>query len=152
MWRLTLFLSFFTVACVPQSGGLVASDTGLSGQFSDQVVISDHMHHVLLGHVIVTERDGETVRALVVSQRRDGVHNLRVQEAWSSGVELPFRRAGGMDGCSHGHCRNAHVGLILLSAPLFAHAQRHGLNARLISGTDNVSIFAPATLFHLPQP
>lgn len=152
MWRLTLFSALFTVACVPQSGGIVASDTGLSGQFSDQVVISDHMHHVFLGHVIVAARDDEIARALVVSQRRDGVHNLRFQEAWSAGVELPFRRVGGMDGCSHGHCRNTHVGLIFLSAPLFAHAQRHGLHARLISGTDNVSVFAPAALFQLPLP
>ncbi|WP_341862384.1 hypothetical protein [Gymnodinialimonas sp. 57CJ19] len=152
MWRLTLFFALFTAACAPQSGGLVASDTGLSGHFSNQVVISNHMHHVLLGHVIVAERDGEATRALVVTQRRDGVHNLRFQEAWSGGVELPFRRAGGTDGCSHGHCRNAHVGFIFLSASLFVHAQDHGLHARLISGTDNVSIFAPPALFHRPQP
>ncbi|QXT39164.1 hypothetical protein [Gymnodinialimonas ceratoperidinii] len=121
----------------------------MAGHYSRQVVVSDHTHHVLYAHVIVAERDGETTRAIVLSQRRDGVHNLRFQEAWSHGVELPFRRGGALDGCSHGHCLNRHAGLIFLPAPLFAHAQRHGLAVRLLSGTENIDISVPAHLFRL---
>lgn len=151
MWRLSFVLLLLATACVPQSGSLVSRDTGLSGQHSRQVVISNHPHLVLYGHVLITHRDGETLRALVLSQRRDGVHQLRFAEAWSGGVQLPFRRAGALDGCSHGHCLNHHAGLIFLSEALFAHAQTHGLQARLLSGTTNMDISVPAALFHLPQ-
>lgn len=152
MWRLLLLLSLITTACVPQSGTLVSRDTGLSGQYSRQIVISDHPHHVIYGHVLMTERDGETLRTLVLSQRRDGVHVLRFEEVWSQGVRLPFRRAGALDGCSHGHCLNRHAGLIFLSEALFAHVQIHGLDARLLSGTTNMNIEVPASLFHLSGP
>lgn len=150
MLRLCLLLLLLTAACVPQSGGLVSPETGLSGQYSRQVVVSDHRQHVLYAHVLVTQRDAEVTRAVVLSQRRDGVHRLRFEEAWSHGVELPYRRAGALDGCSHGHCLNHHTGLIFLSGPLFAHAQIHGLDARLLSGTTNMNISVPASLFHLP--
>lgn len=150
MWR--LFLLLLLSACVPQSGALTSADTGISGQYSRQVVVSRDRHHTLYAHVLLTERDGESLRTLVVSQRRDGVHALRFQEAWSNGVQLPFRRAGALDGCSHGHCLNRHAGFIFLSAPLFAHAQTHGLDARLLSGTTNLDISVPASLFHLPAP
>ncbi|MBY4895224.1 hypothetical protein KUL25_20875 [Rhodobacteraceae bacterium N5(2021)] len=140
----------FLVACVPQSGSLVSPDTGLSGHYSRQVVIFNDAHHVLYGHVLITHRNGETLRTLVVSQRRDGVHRLRFSEAWSGGIQLPFRRASALDGCSHGHCLNHHAGLIFLSEALFTHAQSHGLHARLVSGTTNLDISVPASLFHLP--
>lgn len=152
MWRLSLLLLLAVAACVPQSGTLVSPQTGLSGQYSRQVVLSNHAHHVLYGHVLVTQRDGETLRTLVLSQRRDGVHILRFSEAWSHGVQLPFRRTAALDGCSHGHCLNRHAGLIFLSEALFAHVQIHGLDARLLSGTTNLDIHAPASLFHLPAP
>ena len=151
MIRLTLFLCIVLAGCVPQSGALVSEDTGLSGRFSAQVPISDHMHHVLHGHVIESIRSGETIRALVISHRRDGVHSLRFQEAWTGGIELPFSRSGALNGCSHGHCLNRHAGMILLSDALFTHAQTHGLQARLIGGQDNVDISVPASLFNLPQ-
>lgn len=155
MWRLTILLTLLiilTTACAPQSGALVAPDVGLSGQFSRQMVISDHPHHVLYGHVLVTQRDDAILRTLVISQRRDGVHALRFQEAWSHGTPLPFRRAGALDGCSHGHCLNRHAGLIFISEARFAHARVYGLDARLLSGTTNMNISVPATLFQLPAP
>lgn len=152
MWRLSLLFLLVFAGCVPQSGTLVSPQTGLSGQYSRQVLISDHPHHVLYGHVIVSQRDGQTLRTLVLSQRRDGVHRLRFAEAWSGGVRLPYRRAGSLDGCSHGHCLNHHAGLIFLSEALFAHVQTHGLEARLLSGTTNLNIRVPASLFHLPAP
>jgi hypothetical protein len=151
MWRFPLCL-LLLVACVPQSGRLASPETGLSGRFSPQVVVTDHSHHVLYAHVIVAEREGEITRAIVLSQRRDGVHSLRFREAWSGGVELPFRRGRGLDGCSHGHCLNRHAGMIFLSAPLFERAQRHGLAVRLLSGSENIDINVPAHVFHLPAP
>lgn len=150
MIRLSFVLLAFLAACAPQSGGLVSRETGLAGRFSDQVVISDDVHHVLLGHVIIANRDGETTRALIVSQRRDGVHRLRFSEVWMDGVALPYRRAGALDGCTHGHCRDNHVGMIFLSEQLFTHAQTHGLQARMIGGQGNVDIAVPARLFALP--
>ncbi|WP_166486072.1 hypothetical protein [Jannaschia sp. CCS1] len=142
----------FLTACVPQSGSLVSAETGISGQFSRQVVVFQDRHYTILAHVLLTERDGERLRTLVLSQRRDGVNPLRFQEAWSNGVQLPFRRAGALDGCSHGHCLNRHAGFIFLSERLFAHAQVYGLDTRLLSGTAHLNISIPASLFQLPPP
>lgn len=138
--------------CAPQSGAVTVSATGLTGRYGDQAVISRDVHHVLIGHVIEATRDGRTVRALVIAQRRDSVHRLRFSQAWADGVELPFAATGGLDGCSHGQCRDNHAGMILLSDALFAHARAHGLRARLIGGQANVDIAAPASLFALSAP
>lgn len=151
MWRLLLLLLCLT-ACVPQSGSLVSPETGISGQYSPQVIVFRNHQYTILAHVLLTERDGEHLRTLVLSQRRDGVNPLRFEEVWSNGIQLPFARAGALDGCSHGHCRNRHAGFVFLSAPLFAHVQTHGLEARLLSGTTNLDISVPASLFHLPAP
>lgn len=150
MLRLFLPLLLLVAACVPPTGTLSSRDTGLSGSYSEQVPISAHARHVLYGHVIEARRDGGVIRALVVSQRRDGVHALRFQEVWSNGVELPFSRTSALNGCSHGHCLNRHAGMILLSEALFTHAQTHGLHARMIGGQTNIDISVPAALFNLP--
>lgn len=138
-------------ACVPgpgaDGGTLVSRATGLSGQYTAQQVISDHPRHLLLGHVIQVDRDGERLRALVISQRRDGVHALHFAEAWSDGTALPFVQASALDGCTHGHCRDRHAGFIFLSQARFAQAQTHGLRARLLGGQANVDVFAPAQMF-----
>jgi hypothetical protein len=106
-----------------------------------------------MGHVIDVTRDGERVRALVIQQRRDGVHRLSMREAWSQGVRLPFRASSGrMDGCSHGNCRDNSIGFIFLSDALFAHAASHGLTARLIGSSDAVDITVPASLFAAAVP
>ena len=144
-------LLIFISGCAPVSGRLSARDTGLSGSFSEQVQISSHPHHVLYGHVIEVTRGASPVRALVVSQRRDGIHALRFQEIWSSGVELPFSQTNALNGCSHGNCLNRHAGMVLLSNRLFIHAQAHGLQARMIGGQANIDISVPASLFHLPR-
>lgn len=146
------FFALILAACVPQSGSLTSEDTGLSGTYSAQAVISQDPHHVLMGHVIQTTRGADTVRALVISQRRDGVHRLRFAEAWMDGIRLPFVRAGALDGCTHGHCLDTHVGMILLSDAMFAHAQTHGLSAHLVGGAANIDIHAPRHLFALPEP
>ncbi len=150
--RLILPLVLLLAACVPPPGPVASRNTGLVGSYSRQVAISNDVHHVLYGHVVEATREGEVVRALVVSQRRDGVHRLRFQEVWSDGVQLPFSRSSALDGCSHGHCLNRHAGMILLSDPLFAHAQTHGLRARMIGGQANIDIAVPADLFLFPPP
>lgn len=149
MTRLPALLSIaILVACTPQSGVVTSDALGLTGSFTAQRVISDDAHHVLLGHVIEVTRDGETVRALVISQRRDGVHRLSLREAWSGGVQLPYRATTRrLDGCTHGHCRDNPVGMIFLSEALFAHAQVHGLRAYLVGRTGNIEIHAPPELF-----
>jgi hypothetical protein len=146
--RFLLPLLLALCACAPQSGTVVSRDTGLSGTFTRQIPISDHPNHVLMGHVVETMRDGVRVRALLVGHRWDGVHRIRMREAWMNGVELPYspshRR---VDGCTHGHCRDAAVGMIFLSDALFAHAETHGLRARLIGSSGGINIAVPATLF-----
>ncbi len=146
-----IFLMFFA-ACAPQSGVISDGATGLTGQFTRQVVISDHPHHVLMGHLIQTTRDGVQTRALVIGQRRDGVHRVRMVEAWSDGIELPFsattRR---LDGCTHGHCRDNAVGVIFLSDQLLADGRSNGLSARLIGRSAAINIEVPATLFQALQ-
>lgn len=134
------------VQVLAQGGTLANPETGVAGTYTAQVVISDHPHHVLVGHVIIVTRGEDTVRALVIQQRRDGVHRLRFREAWSGGVELPWRRSFG-DGCTHGRCRDNPVGMIFLSAALFERAEAHGLTARLVGASGAIDIAAPATLF-----
>ncbi|MBF9045251.1 hypothetical protein HKCCE4037_18050 [Rhodobacterales bacterium HKCCE4037] len=145
---IVLFLLTFLAACAPQQGQLVAPDLGISGQFTRQVVISDDAHHVLTGHLVQTTQNGVRTRALVIGQRFDGVHRLRMTQAWMNGTTLPFsgttRR---LDGCTHGHCRDNAVGMILLSDQLFSHARAHGLAARLTGPSDNIDIRVPASLF-----
>lgn len=148
-----LSLLVFLAACVPQSGVLVSEELGLSGAYGPRAPISDDPHHVLMGHVIRTTRGGETVRALVISQRIDGVHRLSFREAWANGgtTRLPYRATGSLlDGCTHGQCRDHSVGMIFLSEQLFAAAQTHGLRARMIGRQANVDIDVPARLFALP--
>lgn len=145
---LSLIWLVFLAACTPQYGPLTAPETGLDGHFTRQVVISDHAHHVLMGHLIAATRDGTRTRALVINQRRDGVHRLRMAEAWRNGTALPFsathRR---LDGGTHGHCRDHSVGMIFVSDALFHQARIHGLSARLIGTGEPVDIFVPAPLF-----
>ena len=143
---LALWLSAAQALGQAQGGVLSQQATGLSGAYSAQAVISDHPHHVLAGHVVIVTRGGETVRALVIRQRRDGVHRLSFHEAWSGGTTLPFRREGG-DGCTHGHCRDRAIGMIFLSRALFDRARDHGLSARLIGPSGAIDIAAPASLF-----
>lgn len=154
MFRLIAFLAVCALAaCVPQSGTLTSDSLSLSGSYSAQTVISDDPHHVLRGHVIRVTRDGDTVRALVISQRRDGVHRLSMREAWSGGVQLPYRSTNRrLDGCSHGRCRDNSVGMIFLSEPLFALAQAEGLRATLVGAEGSIPIYAPPALFALPEP
>ena len=129
-----------------EGGALVEPQTGISGIYTAQARVSDHPHHVLMGHVIIVARAGETVRALVIRQRRDGVHRLRYSAAWSGGAELPWRRSYGQR-CTHGHCRDRPVGMIFLSRARFARAVDHGLSARLTGPGGAVDIVAPAALF-----
>lgn len=133
---------------VPAAGGgrLSAPDTGIEGIFTAQDVISDDAHHVLMGHVIVAQRDGDTHIALIIQQRRDGVHYLRYGQAFSGGVELPFRRMGGT-GCTHGHCRDRPIGLITLSVPMLTRFATTGLQARLTGRSGAIRLTVPAPLF-----
>ncbi|MCT4684345.1 MAG: hypothetical protein N4A39_11515 [Roseicyclus sp.] len=143
----TLFLWLTAVQALAQGGGMLSNaQTGVSGSYSAQMRISDHPHHVLMGHVIHVTRRAETVRALVIGQRRDGVHRLWFSEAWSDGIELPYARTRGL-GCTHGHCRDAPVGMIFLSQALFAQAAERGLSARLVGPSGTVDIAVPAALF-----
>jgi hypothetical protein len=126
---------------------LSTPETGLSGHYTAQIRISDHPHHVLMGHVIHVTRADETVRALVIHQRRDGVHRLRFREAWSGGRRLPFSASHRGRGCTHGHCRDNPVGFLFLSAAMFERAQITGLRARLIGPSGAIAIAVPPRLF-----
>lgn len=148
MLRLAFPLLLLVAACTPQAGGLRAVPTGLEGYYTRQVVISDDPHHVLMGHLVDGTRNGQRARMLVIGARRDGVHRLVMHEAWSGGVELPFvATSRRFDGCTHGHCRDRSIGLIVLSDALFAQAARHGLSARLIGTGPAIAIHVPAALF-----
>lgn len=125
----------------------VSPDTGLQGRVSRQVVISDHPHHVLLGHVLIATRGAETTRALVIHQRRDGVHRVRMWQAWQDGRELPFRRLPTRTGCSHGHCRDNAVGFISLGPLMLERAARDGFSATLIGREGAIAIEVPAMIF-----
>lgn len=143
---LTLCLCLLALPAHATGGTLSNPATGISGIYTDQHRISDHPHHVLMGHVIVVTRDGGQARALVIGHRRDGVHRLHFSEAWADGHRLPFRRETGT-GCTHGHCRDRPVGMILLDAARFDRAQREGLTARLTGPSGAVDIAVPAALF-----
>lgn len=141
-----LFLSL--TASWAQSTLVASAETNVTGITTSQVMISRNTHHVLMGHFFVVERDGEIVRALRVHQRRDGVHRLRFDEAWSSGTALPFTGpVRPTDGCVFGQCRDIYVGTIFFSEGLFDRAQRSGLSARLVGPSGAVQIAAPASLF-----
>lgn len=135
-------------ACVSAGGEFASPVTGITGTYSRQVVISDHPHHVLFGHVVtLTDDTGSPVRALVISHRRDGVHRLRISEAYHSGRELPFRRLDHRLGCTHGHCRNDALGFIALGPSMIARAAREGFDAQLLGPYGRIDIRAPAPLF-----
>lgn len=139
---LCLILSACAVERAP-----VSPDTGLSGSVTRQVVISDHPHHVLLGHVLIATDGAETTRALVIQQRRDGVHRVRMWQAWQDGRALPFRRLPSRAGCTHGTCRDNAVGFIALGPMMLEHAARNGFSATLIGREGAIPIQAPAALF-----
>jgi hypothetical protein len=144
---LILWVTAFQALAQGSTGGSLSNgETGGSGVYTAQIVISDHPHHVLVGHVIIVTRGTDTVRALVIQQRRDGVHRLHLREAWSGGIELPYRRTHGR-GCTHGHCRDAPIGMIFLSGALFERAEVQGLIARLVGPSGAIDIAAPAALF-----
>lgn len=142
-----LFLALLS-GCNPSGGSLNASDTGVAGQFTQQIVISNDPHHVLMGHLISVTRDGSHIQALVIGHRRDGVHRLRMHQAWSNGIQLPFTSTSRhLDGCTHGHCRDNAIGMVFLNGALIEHARTHGFSARLTGRGDAVTIHVPPTLF-----
>lgn len=157
MIRFLIPLLLLMTACAPRTGTLVSQHTGLTGHYTAQIPISDHAHHVLMGHLIdMTRTDGRTdahVRALVIGARNDGVHRLVMREAWSNGVELPFQATHRrLDRCTHGHCRDRAVGMIFLSEALFDYAAAFGLTGQLIGTSDSIDFAVPATLFQeLPE-
>ncbi|GAA5071731.1 hypothetical protein N0B44_13765 [Roseibacterium beibuensis] len=134
------------MALAEGGGVLRAPQTGLTGVFTDQTVISRGAHHVLMGHIIVATRGGERHIALVIQQRRDGVHYLRYSQAFAGGMELPFRRMTGQT-CNHGHCRDRPVGLIALSPEMLRHFSTTGLTARLTGRSGAIDLVVPASLF-----
>jgi hypothetical protein len=135
-------------ACSPSGGAVDAPETNISGHFTQQIVISDHPHHRLMGHLISAMRDGVQMQALVIGQRRDGVHRLRIYEAWSGGTQLPFASTTQqLDGCTHGHCRDNAVGIVFLPDALFDHARAHGFTARLLGRSGAINIRVPPDLF-----
>lgn len=142
-----LVLCVGLVACVPAGGEFASPHTGLTGTYSTQVVISDHPHHVLYGHVLDIRDGTDRTRALVISHRRDGVHRLRIYEAWTGGRELPYRRMNRRLGCTHGHCRNDAVGMIPLGPEMIARGAESGFQARLIGPQGNIDIHVPPALF-----
>lgn len=142
-----LLLCLALTACVPAGGELAAPATGLTGSYSRQVVISDHPHHVLYGHVVDITDGDVRARALIISHRRDGVHRLRFYEAWSGARALPYRRMNRRLGCTQGHCRNDAVGMILLGDGMIARATQQGFRASLVGPTGRIDIHAPPNLF-----
>lgn len=135
-------------ACVSAGGEFASPVTGITGTYSRQVVISDHPHHVLYGHVVsLADDDGTPVRALVISHRRDGVHRLRISEVWQSGRELSFRRLDHRLGCTHGQCRNDALGFIALGPGMIARAAQEGFTAHLLGPYGRIDIHAPTALF-----
>lgn len=144
-WLVPLLL-LLAVPVHATGGALSNPVTGISGAYSDQQRISDHMHHVLMGHVTIVRQNGTVARAVVIGHRRDGVHRLHYDAAWTEGRRLPFRRQTG-SGCTHGHCRDAAVGMILLEAGAFAQAMQVGLTARLTGPSGAIDIMVPAHLF-----
>lgn len=129
------------------TGGALSNDRSeISGVYSAQTPISDHPHHVLMGHVIIVDKGPQRAHALVIGQRRDGVHLLRYSRAWQDGAMLAFRSETGT-GCTHGHCRDAPVGMINLSKDQFRAALEHGLSARLTGPSGAIDIDVPARLF-----
>ncbi len=143
---IALCLSLLALPVHAAGGALANAASGVAGIYTDQQEISDHPHHVLMGHVIIVTHDGALARALVIGHRRDGVHRLHFSDAWRDGARLPFRRESGT-GCTHGHCRDAPVGMILLDAATFDQALRDGLDARLTGPSGAIDITVPAALF-----
>jgi hypothetical protein len=127
-------------------GSLSSPELALSGVYSAQAVISDDAHHVLMGHVIVARQGRDIHIALIIQQRRDGVHFIGYRQAFSGGVELPYRRMRGT-GCTHGHCRDRPVGLIALNAAMLARYAQSGLEARLTGRSGAIALSVPAALF-----
>ena len=141
-----LLLFLFLAACAPQTT-LETTDSGLSGRITDQVLISDHPHHVLMGHVLIAARGDEITRALVIQQRRDGVHRLRIREAWQQGRELPYRSLDRRLGCIRGRCRDNAVGFISFSAAMLERAAQDGFSATLIGPEGAIEIAVPPRIF-----
>lgn len=136
-------------ACVTAGGEFESPVTGISGTYSDQMVISDHPHHVLFGHVVRVAAGADSTTALIISHRRDGVHRLRIDSAWSGGHRLPFRRLNRGLGCSHGHCLNDALGMIPLGPDLIDRAVPDGLHVTLIGPQGGFDILVPASLFDI---
>jgi len=141
-----LLLFLFLAACAPQTT-LETTDSGLSGRITGQVLISDHPHHVLMGHVLIAARGDEITRALVIQQRRDGVHRLRIREAWQQGRELPYRSLDRRLGCIRGRCRDNAVGFISFSAAMLERAAQDGFSATLIGPEGAIEIAVPPRIF-----
>ena len=135
-------------ACVSAGGEFASPVTGITGTYSRQVVISDHPHYVLFGHVVsLTDDDGTPVRALVISFRHNQMSWIRINQAWQDGRRLPFRRLDWRLGCTHGHCRNDALGVIALGPSMIARAAREGFDAQLLGPYGRIDIRAPAPLF-----
>lgn len=133
-------------ASAQRSGTVVSPQTGIFGSYTDQIVISRDAHHVLVGHIISVVEDGRHLHALVIQHRWDGVHRLSYSAAHAGGVRLPFRRLTG-PGCTHGHCLDRPIGIIVLSPDLMERLAITGLRARLTGRSGAISLDVRARLF-----
>jgi hypothetical protein len=144
---LALAMGLFAAATAPLAPTPAQAQSHVVGITTAQVDLSTDTGPALLGHIYITERDGELVRALMIHQRRDGLPPLRVAEARATGGSLPFSASTASDGCMQAYCRDVYLGTIYVTEQMFARAQRQGLTARLIGPNTTVRIRAPGALF-----
>jgi hypothetical protein len=150
MRGLVCFLLLLCLSCTPTrpAGQLNSDITGVRGGYSAQLVVSDHVHHVILAHVIVAEHQGERFQSLVFSQVRDGVHALRINSIWRDGTETRLSRYDRRTHiCVNGNCRARVMGYLPLIQSQMSIARQTGISGDLFGPSGPIAVHVPATLF-----
>ncbi len=147
MVRVLILICFALAACMPAAVTLPQQSNGaVAGVATRNLVITDHPHHVLVGHIAHVRRGTDAVFALVIDQRRDGVHRLIYREAYQDGRALPYRSLHRRVYCGR-DCRDRSIGMINFSADMVRRATLEGFNATLYGPDGSIDVFAPPSLF-----
>jgi uncharacterized membrane protein YeaQ/YmgE (transglycosylase-associated protein family) len=138
-------------ACTPmrQAGVDTTRHSGMIGAFSDQVVVSDHPHHVLVGQAMILQQDGATVYVVEIGQLRRGHVRLRMTDAWWNGQALLFHGVRPTERFCNGYrdCGGYRTGVFSFSRTGFETAARRGFDAQLTGPDGALDIHIPAREF-----
>lgn len=143
-----LFSLFLLLGCASaQAQGRHESvHTGMSGSYSAELLVSEHMHFTVFAQAMIMEHQGQVYHSVFLRQQVTEGTRMRIDSAWSFGEELAFEYLPGDRVCGPVRClRN--LGVLAFSEGEFNRLTGTGTRLRLIGSAGPVDLALPAQIF-----